>query len=53
MEIKVMCGNCGEPIMVSPFEVKDGKIILTLDEEHVCYDSKEYSLIEDTAGNEN
>lgn len=38
MEIKVICGNCGELVKVSPFEIKGGKIILTLDEEHVCYD---------------
>ena len=41
MEIRVICGNCGEPIKMSPGEIKDGKIILTLDQEHSCF--PEYS----------
>jgi hypothetical protein len=49
MEIKVMCGNCGEPVKVSPLEVKDSKIILTLDEEHVCFNSEQFALTDDTA----
>lgn len=37
-KIECVCGNCGEVIRISPGEVKNGKLILTLDENHVCFD---------------
>lgn len=37
MEIEMICGNCGEPIDISAHEIRNGKIILTLNQEHVCY----------------
>ena len=36
MKIEVICGNCGDPVRVSFYEVKGGKLIMTLDEDHEC-----------------
>lgn len=35
MEIKVICGSCGEVLKASP-EVKSGEIIINLNEDHSC-----------------
>lgn len=36
MKIRVICGNCGDPVRVLPNEIKGGEITLTLDEDHQC-----------------
>lgn len=36
MKVECVCGGCGEPVKLSFREVKDGRLIMTLDEDHVC-----------------
>lgn len=45
-KIESICGNCGEMVRISPGEVKDGKLILTLDENHVCFEEDNGNLVD-------
>lgn len=36
IKIECVCGDCGEPVNVSLMEVRGRKLIMTLDEDHVC-----------------
>lgn len=46
-EVECICGNCGEVVRVSPGEVKGGKLILTMDENHVCFEEDNGYLADD------
>ena len=37
MKIEIICRDCGEIMRASPYKINGSKIILTLDENHVCH----------------